>query len=62
MELAREEAILAQEKKAQDNLKNAKKMKIESNKRADEREKNLKIDFDQKIDVIEKIQAQKEVA
>lgn len=57
MELAREEAILAQEKKAQENLKNAKVMKVESHKRNDEREKNLKQDLEQKVEVIEKIQA-----
>lgn len=52
MELAREQAILAQEQKTRDNKQNAKKMKIESNVRLDEREKNLKEDFDKKITVV----------
>ena len=52
MELAREQAILAQEQKTRDNKHNAKKMKIESNVRLDEREKNLKEEFDKKVVVV----------
>ena len=51
MELAREEAIFAQEKQAQDNKENAIKMKIEATKRLEEREKNFKEEFDKKIEI-----------
>ena len=48
MELAREQAILAQEQQHQDNKNNANKMKIESNVRLEERDKNLKEEFDKR--------------
>ena len=53
MELAREEAMLAQEKKEQENKENAMKMKIEATKRFEEREKNFKEEFDKKIEIVE---------
>ena len=52
MELAREQAILAQEQKTRDNKQNAKKMKIESNDRLDEREKNAHEEFAKKVEVV----------
>ena len=52
MELSREEAILAQEKKQHANKLNAKGMKIASHKRLDEREKNIKEDFDKKVVIV----------
>ena len=45
MELSRDNAILAQQQKEYENKLNAKKMKIESHTRLDEREKNLKEEF-----------------
>jgi len=53
MELAREEAILAQENKIHENKINAKNMKVESNKRNEEREKNYQQDFQKKQVVVE---------
>lgn len=53
MELAREEAILAQQRQEQENKKLVIKMKIEAEKRQDEREANTKIDFDQRRTIIE---------
>lgn len=41
MELAREEAILAQQRKEQENHSLVLKMKIESEKRGEERDKNM---------------------
>ena len=62
MELAREEAIFAQEKQAQDNKENAIKMKIEATKRLEEREKNFKEEFDKKIEIVEQVHSQKDKA
>ena len=53
MELAREQAILAQEQKAHENKVNAKNMKIESHTRLDEREKNLKEEYDKRVKIVE---------
>ena len=58
MELAREQAILAQEQQQQDNKNNANKMKIESNVRLEEREKNLKEEFDKRQKNVEQVQSQ----
>ena len=58
MELAREQAILAQEQQQQDNKNNANKMKIESNVRLEEREKNLKEEFDKRQKIVEQVQSQ----
>lgn len=55
MELSRDEAILAQQRKEQENKENATKMKIESHKRLDEREKNLKEDFEKKVVTVEQV-------
>ena len=55
MELAREQAILAQEQKKHDNKVNAKNMKIESHNRLDEREKNLKEEFDKRVVIVEQV-------
>lgn len=49
MELAREQAILAQDQKVRDNKKNAVKMKIAANERLDERSKNLQELFEKKV-------------
>jgi hypothetical protein len=53
MELTREEAILAQERKEQENKRNAKKMKIESTKRIEEKEKNAQEEFEKRQKVVE---------
>ena len=58
MELAREQAILAQEQQQQDNKNNANKMKIESNVRLEERKKNLKEEFDKRQKIVEQVQSQ----
>ena len=58
MELAREQAILAQEQQHQDNKNNANKMKIESNVRLEERDKNLKEEFDKRQKIVEQVQSQ----
>ena len=55
MELCREEAILAQQKKANQNKHQAKNMKIESHKRLEEREKNLKEDYDKKLETVTQV-------
>ena len=53
MELAREQAILAQQEQHQANQANAIKMKIESNVRLDEREKNLNEEFNKRVKIVE---------
>lgn len=62
MELSREEAILAQQQKTHENRVAARNMKVEAHKRNDEREKNLKEDFDKKIVVVEQVHSQKDKA
>jgi hypothetical protein len=62
MELAREQAILAQEQKEHENKVNAKNMKIESHKRIEEREKNLKEEFDKRVVIVEQVHSQKDKA
>ena len=62
MELAREQAILAQEQKAHENRVNAKNMKIESHNRLDEREKNLKEEYDKKVKIVEQVHTQDDKA
>ena len=37
-------------------------MKIESNDRLDEREKNLKVEFEKKVEVVEQVHSQKDKA
>lgn len=59
MEFAREEAILAQQKQAHNNKINAKKMKVESNVRLDQREKNLKEEFGRRVEIVDKVHEQK---
>lgn len=59
MELAREEAILAQQRKEKENHQLVNKMKIEQEKRLEEREKNLQEDFYKRKEVIEKVQEHK---
>ena len=53
MELAREEAILAQENKIHDNRVNAHNMKKESKVRMEEREKNIQEDRDKRKVTVE---------
>lgn len=62
MELAREEAILAQERKEQENKQVVKKMKVDMDKRMDEREKNLDEAIAQKKEVIASVHANKDAA
>ena len=62
MELAREAAIIAQENKEQDNHNLVVKMKIESEKRGEEREKNLHEDFMKRKDLIEEVHSGKDKA
>lgn len=62
MELAREQAILAQELKAQENAINAKNMKIQANVRLDEREKNLQEEFEKRQLTVEQVHSQQHKA
>jgi len=62
MELTREMAIVAQQRNVKENNYLANKMKMESEKREDERQKNLKNDFVKHKDVISKVHVQKEKA
>jgi len=62
MELSREQAILAQEYKALENKNNAKKMKIESNIRLDEREKNANEEYEKRAIIVEQVHSQKDKA
>lgn len=62
MELARENAIIAQENKELDNKKNAMHMKVESHNRLDEREKNLQELLDGKVKIVEQVHTQKHKA
>jgi hypothetical protein len=55
MELAREEAILAQERKERENHTLVLKMKIESEKREEEREKNMQEDYEKRKALIEEV-------
>lgn len=59
MELSREEAILAQQKQTQANKINAKHMKVESHNRLEQREKNLKEEFDKRIAIVDQVHVQK---
>lgn len=62
MELSREEAILAQQRKEQENKANATKMKIQSHNRLDEREKNLQEEFKKRQKTVEQVHSQKDKA
>lgn len=62
MELAREQAILAQEIKAQENAINAKNMKVAANVRQDEREKNLQEEFEKRVQTVEQVHSQQHKA
>lgn len=62
MELSREEAIIAKQKKEHSNRMNAKNMKVESHNRLDQREKDAKELFDKKIVVVEQVHSQKDKA
>ena len=62
MELAREEAILAQERKEAENKAVVQKMKVDMDMRMDEREKNLEEAMVQKKEVIASVHANKDVA
>lgn len=62
MELSREQAILAQQQKEHENKLNAKEMKIESHNRLDEREKNLKEEFEKREKIVEQVHSQKDKA
>lgn len=62
MELARENAIMAQEQKAHENKVQAKRMKESANERLEEREKNNQELFAKKIDIVEKVHAHRDKA
>jgi len=62
MELCREQAIIAQEQKALENKINAKNMKIESHTRLDEREKNLKEEYEKRVVTVDQVHSQKDKA
>lgn len=62
MEISREEAMLAMQRQEHDNKLNAKAMKIESHKRLDDREKNLKEEFDKRVITVEQVHSQKDKA
>ena len=53
---------MAQEQKTRDNKKNAKVMKIESNNRLDEREKNAKEEFEKRVTIVGQVHSQKDKA
>ena len=55
MELAREEAILAQQRKEQENHSLVLKMKIESEKRGEERDKNMQEDYEKRKALIDEV-------
>ena len=62
MELAREQAILAREMNEQENRQLVNKMRIESDKRNDEIEKNIEEDLDKKKEVIALVHANRDAA
>lgn len=62
MELCREQAIIAQEKKVHDNHTLANKMKHQAEKLMEEREHNLQEDFEKKKGVVEAVHTQKHKA
>ena len=62
MELSREEAILAQERKTQANRLNANQMMIAASKRMDERDKNAKEEFGKKLVTVDQVHSQKDKA
>ena len=62
MELARENAIMAQEQQVRENRVQAKRMKESANERLEEREKNYQELFTKKIDIVEKVHANREKA
>jgi len=62
MELSRDEAILAQQRKAHENRIAARDMKVEAHKREGERGQNAKEDFDKKVVVVEQVHSQKDKA
>lgn len=57
MELAREEAIKAQQQKAQENHALVVRMKIESEKREEERERNMNEDYERRKALIEEVKS-----
>lgn len=62
MELAREQAIIAQEMKAQENKVNAMNMKVESNVRLEERQTNLNEEYEKRVQIVEQVHSQKDKA
>ena len=62
MELSREEAILAKQKKEHSNRMAAKHMKIDSHNRLDQRDKEAKELLDKKLIVIDQVHSQKDKA
>lgn len=62
MELSREEAILAKQKKEHGNRLAAKNMKIDSHNRLDQRDKDAQELFDKKLIVIDQVHSQKDKA
>lgn len=62
MELSREEAILAKQKKEHDNRVNARNMKVEAHEREDKRESESKELFDKKLKVVDQVHSQKDKA
>lgn len=62
MELAREQAIIAQEMKAQENKVNAMNMKAESNVRLEERQTNLNEEYEKRVQIVEQVHSQKDKA
>jgi len=62
MELSRDEAILAKQKKEHTNRLQARNMKVESHTRLDQRDKEAKELFDKKVVVVEQVHSQKDKA
>lgn len=62
MELSRDEAILAKQKKEHTNRLQARNMKVESHNRLDQRDKEAKELFDKKVVVVEQVHSQKDKA
>lgn len=62
MELSRDEAILAKQKKEHDNRVNARNMKVEAHEREDKRESESKELFDKKLKVVDQVHSQKDKA
>ena len=62
MELSRDEAILAKQRKEHNNKLQARNMKVESNNRLDQREKDAQELMDKKLIVVEQVHSQKDKA